>query len=448
MSSTAPVIVIVGRPNVGKSTLYNRLTKTRDSLVDDQPGVTRDRIVGRGRLIKDRSFWIIDTGGIHKDNADEIQHHLKHQVDLAIEEADAILLVVDAREGIAYGDQEIAAWLRQLNRPVYVAVNKAESLQNDVASAEFYELGLGEGIYTISAKQGSGVLDMLESILEKFPVTRNELDGEQEYKPMIGIVGRPNVGKSTLMNRLLGEERALVLDRPGTTRDRIKVSLSYKDTQFCLVDTAGVRRRTRVKEKIEKFSIVKTLKTIEEAHVIILVLDAHQGLTDQDSRLVGMVGESGRSLVVLVNKWDGLSSQSKAKIKRDIDRKLSFLDGVNVLFVSAKHGTGVGHVMQAVNDAYLSSMATLGTAKLNQTLKKAVELQPPPMYGRRHVRLKYAHQGGKNPPTVVIHGNLVHKISASYRRYLSSKIREDFGLKGTRIQLVMKPTTNPYVRET
>jgi len=440
-----PVIAIVGRPNVGKSTLFNRLTHSRDAIVDDQPGITRDRIMGRGRHGEHR-FRVIDTGGLDYTVDDDLSGRSREQVRAAVAESDAVIFLVDARDGLTHEDRRIAEWLRRVDAAVYLVANKIEGQTIDALTAEFYELGMSGTVYGVSARKGTGVPALMDDILSGFPGAAEAAQPDTGAMN-IAVVGRPNVGKSTLINRLLGDERLLVLDRPGTTRDRVKVSWSYESEEFCLIDTAGVRRRPKVQEKIEKYSVVKTLLSIEEAHVVVLVLDARAGIVDQDARLAGLIRSSGRSMVLAVNKWDGLTEAAKAGVKRALRRKLPFLDDVNVLFISAKHGTNVGLLMPAVKKAADSAMAELTTSELNRVLQKAVELQPPPMVGKRHIKLKYAHQGGKNPPVVVIHGNLVHKISPSYKRYLCSHIRRGFGLEGTPVELVMKSAKNPYVEK-
>lgn len=439
-----PVIAIVGRPNVGKSTLFNRLTGSRDAIVDDQPGVTRDRIMGRGQHA-DCAFRVIDTGGLDYSVDDDLSGRSREQVRAAVAESDAVIFLVDARDGLTHEDRRIADWLRVIDVPVYLVANKVEGQNVQALTAEFYELGMTGTVFGVSARRGAGLPMLMDEVLAGFPeaaAAALETGGMR-----IGVVGRPNVGKSTLINRLLGDERLLVLDRPGTTRDRVKVSWTYQGEEFCLIDTAGVRRRPRVQEKIEKFSVVKTLLTIDEAHVVVLMLDARDGVVDQDARLAGLIRDGGRSMVLAVNKWDGMSGADKTRVKRALRRKLPFLEDVDVLFISALHGSNVGLLMPAIKKAADSAMAELRTPDLNRVLRKAVELQPPPMVGNRHIKLKYAHQGGKNPPVVVIHGNLVDKISPSYKRYLCGHIRRGFGLQGTPVELVMKSAKNPYVEK-
>jgi len=445
MSDTRPpVIAIVGRPNVGKSTLFNRLTHSRDALVDDQPGVTRDRISGSARHAS-RRFHVIDTGGLEQQASDELALRSREQVSAAVRDSDAVVFLTDARDGVTAGDHAIAQWLRRLDANIYLAVNKTEGRSTEMMVAELHELGAGGGtLFGISAKQGKGVADLLDAVLSACPPADDAGTAEKEGPLNVGVVGRPNVGKSTLVNRLLGDERLLVLDEPGTTRDRVKIAWRYAGESYCLVDTAGVRRRSRVHERIEKYSIVKTLATIEEAHVVVLVLDARQGVAEQDARLAGMIRDSGRAMVLAINKWDGLENAEKSQVRRGLRRKLPFIDDVAVLYISARHGTNVGLLMPAIKKAAASAMAVLNTPRLNRVLQRAVEHQSPPMVGQRHIKLKYAHQGGSNPPTVIVHGNLVDRIPASYRRYLCNQIRREFGLQGTPLELIMKTADNPY----
>lgn len=439
-----PVISIVGRANVGKSTLYNRLTRSRDAIVDDFPGVTRDRMVGKG-VLGNTAYWIVDTGGYEHQDASAMQTLMQQQFLMAVEDSDAIILVVDGRAGLNISDEELVNVLRSLTVPLYVAVNKSEGLDPDVATAEFHQLGIGAELFAVSAKQGNGIKVMMDAVL-KFAAEGcvEECDADAD-RPKVAILGKPNVGKSTLVNRLLGENRMIVSDIAGTTRDSVATPYSREGRAYYLIDTAGVRRKSRVSEKIEKISIVKTLQTLQRAQVIILVVDAKIGITEQDASLAGLVREHGRSMVLAVNKWDGLEPHHKDKVRRGLRRGLPFLDSVPVLFISAKHGSGVGRIIPAVDRAYDSAMADLGTAKLNVLLRRAVEAQPPPRVGHNQIKLKYAHQGGKNPPTVVIHGNLLHKVPESYKRYLASSISKGFKLTGTRVNLWFRTSSNPYL---
>jgi GTP-binding protein len=439
-----PVISIVGRANVGKSTLYNRLTRSRDAIVDDLSGVTRDRLVGKGAL-GGRSFWVVDTGGYENGGASELESAIRKQFDLAVEGSDAVILVVDGREGPAAGDTEIADRLRRAEVPVYVAVNKSEGRERELATAEFYRLGIGTALYAISATHGSGVGEMMEDILDAILSDRAPQGNSVEVDcPRVAVLGKPNAGKSTLVNKLIGEDRMIVSDAAGTTRDSVGTRLTFGGRDYTLLDTAGIRRKSRISEKLERISIVKALHTMEHAHVIILVVDARLGITDQDARLAGLVQQAGRGMVLVINKWDGLEAHQKTLVRRSMARGLPFLDHVPVLFVSAKYGSGLDRVMPAVQRVYDSAMADLGTAKLNDILRRAAESQPPPRVGRRQIKLKYAHQGGKNPPTVVIHGTLLDKMPESYKRYLANRIGRELGLTGTRVNLWFRTTQNPF----
>ena len=440
-----PVITIVGRANVGKSTLYNRLTRSRDAIVDDLAGVTRDRLVGHGYL-GDSPYWVVDTGGYEQTGESGLELLVQRQFQMAIEESDAVIFVVDNRAGLTAGDEEIAVVLRGSKVPVFVAVNKSEGIDPDIAVSEFHRLGIGEAIVAISATRGAGIRHLIDLILAKVAGKEETESKIETDTPRIAVLGRPNVGKSTLVNRLLGEERMIVCDKAGTTRDSVHIPFLFKGNRYALIDTAGIKRRARVIEKIDRISVVKTLQALERAHVVILLVDAREGITDQDATLAGLIREHGRSMVLAVNKWDGLEQHEKDRIRRGIKRELPFLDAVPVLFISAKHGSGMGGVMPAVQRAYESAMANLGTAKLNVLLRRAVEAQPPPRVGRQEVKLKYAHQGGKNPPTVVIHGNLIHKVPDSYKRYLASSISKGFKLTGTRVDLAFRTSKNPYNR--
>ncbi|WP_419642722.1 ribosome biogenesis GTPase Der, partial [Thiolapillus sp.] len=413
-----PVIALVGRPNVGKSTLFNRLTRSRDALVADQPGLTRDRQYGVGR-IGNRPYVVVDTGGISGER-EGVEVLMDRQVRLAIEEADHVFYLVDAREGLAGADEQIAAELRKTGKPITVVANKSESLDRDVAAAEFHSLGLGEPV-AISAAHGRGVKPLVNRVLADLP-PEEENDAEAEQRGIqIAVVGRPNVGKSTLINRLLGEERLVAFDKPGTTRDSIQVPFEHQGRQYTLVDTAGVRRRARIAEAIEKFSIIKTLQAMEQANVVLLVLDAHQGISEQDATLAGHVVESGRALVVVINKWDGLQSDERDRIKSELERKLPFLSFAEVLFISALHGTGVGHLMKAVDAAYRAATRDLKTSDLTNILEQAIMEHQPPLVRGRRIKLRYAHQGGQNPPIIVIHGNQTESVPLTYQRFLVNR---------------------------
>ncbi|HDK38008.1 MAG TPA: ribosome biogenesis GTPase Der, partial [Thiolapillus brandeum] len=409
-----PVIALVGRPNVGKSTLFNRLTRSRDALVADQPGLTRDRQYGVGRL-GNRPYVVVDTGGISGER-EGVEVLMNNQVRLAIDEADHIFYLVDAREGLAGADEQIAAELRKTGKPITVVANKAEALDRDLAGTEFHALGLGDPV-AISAAHGRGVKPLVNKVLQDLPPAEEEETAE-ERGIQIAVVGRPNVGKSTLINRLLGEERLVAYDKPGTTRDSIKVPFEHRGKHYTLVDTAGVRRRAKVAEAIEKFSIIKTLQAMEQANVVLLVLDAHQGISEQDATLAGHVVESGRALVVVINKWDGLHSDERDRIKSELERKLPFLSFAEVLFISALHGTGVGHLMKAVDAAYRAATRDLKTSDLTRILEQAIMEHQPPLVRGRRIKLRYAHQGGQNPPIIVIHGNQTESVPLTYQRFL------------------------------
>ncbi len=436
-----PVIALVGRPNVGKSTLFNRLTRSRDALVADQPGLTRDRQYGIGR-IGDRPYVVVDTGGISGD-AEGVEMLMDRQVRLAIEEADHILYLMDGREGLAGADEQIAEELRRTGKPVTVVVNKSENLDRDIAAAEFHALGLGDPV-PISAAHGRGVKPLMNRVLETLPPADETAEEEQERGIQIAVVGRPNVGKSTLINRLLGEERLVAYDKPGTTRDSIQVPFEHRGRRYTLIDTAGVRRRARVSEAIEKFSIIKTLQAMEQANVVLLVLDAHEGITEQDASLAGHVLDSGRALVVVINKWDGLEKDERERVKSELERKLPFLSFAEVKFVSALHGTGVGHLMEAVDAAYAAATRDLKTAELTRVLEEAVMEHQPPLVRGRRIKLRYAHQGGRNPPLIVIHGNQTESVPAAYQRYLANRFRQAFHLWGTPVRIEFRTTANPY----
>lgn len=435
-----PTIVIVGRPNVGKSTLFNRLTKTRDALVADIPGLTRDRHYGHGKL-GSKPYLVVDTGGFEPLAKDGIMHEMARQAEQAIAEADTVVFVVDGRTGITALDKEIANKLRKVDRPVFVAVNKSEGMNQGIVIADFHELGLGEP-WAISATHGEGVRSLIETVLEPYP--EPEESGAEHDVLKVAIVGRPNVGKSTMINALLGEERVIAFDQPGTTRDAIFIDFERAGKNYTLIDTAGLRRKGKVFETVEKFSVIKTLQSIENAHVVILVLDARQDISDQDAHIAGFVVESGRALVVAVNKWDGLDPYVREQLKGDLEAKLKFLDFANFHYVSALKGQGLSNVFRSVDAAYKAATADLSTPQLTRTLIDAVAKQSPPRSGIFRPKLRYAHQGGRNPPIVVIHGNALDKVSDSYRRYLEHVFREVFKLQGTPLRIQFNVSQNPF----
>ncbi|MET0088509.1 MAG: ribosome biogenesis GTPase Der [Candidatus Thiodiazotropha sp.] len=435
-----PVIALVGRPNVGKSTLFNRLTRSRDALVADQPGLTRDRKYGTGKLGK-HPYVVVDTGGISGDEAG-IDGLMAQQVQQAIGEADHILFLLDAKEGCTRGDEIIAQALRKTGKPVTLAINKSENLDETLAVNDFYRLGLGEPA-AIAAAHGRGVRRLIDGVLEQLPEPEGEISAE-EKGIQIAVVGRPNVGKSTLVNRLLGEERVVAFDQPGTTRDSIYVPMERNGTRYTLIDTAGVRRRARIKEAIEKFSIIKTLQSIQEANVVLLVLDAQQEIGEQDATLAGHVLESGRALILVINKWDGLDQDQREWIKEEIERKLPFLKFARRHFISALHGSGVGDLFDMVKQVYKSAMSDLSTPELTRILEILVQEHQPPLVNGRRIKLRYAHQGGKNPPLIVIHGNQTDQVPDSYKRYLTTRFRTALNLKGTPIRIEFRSGENPY----
>ncbi|MDP2707904.1 MAG: ribosome biogenesis GTPase Der [Burkholderiales bacterium] len=440
-----PTIVIVGRPNVGKSTLFNRFTRSRDALVADVPGLTRDRHYGRGR-VGDKAYLVVDTGGLEPVAQEGILHAMAQQTRLAVDEADAVVLLVDGRQGLTPQDRTIAEQLRRTGRRIWVVVNKAEGMQPATVNAEFHELALGDPL-AISAAHGDGVSDLADLITADFAV-REEPDADAEAapetRPRIAIVGRPNVGKSTLVNSLLGEERVLVFDQPGTTRDSIYVDFERDGRRYTLIDTAGMRRRGNIEDAVEKFSVIKTLQAIEDANVVILVLDAREPITDQDAHIAGFILEAGRALVVAVNKWDGLKSEERDWTKRSLARTLNFIEFAPAHYISALAGTGIRPLLDAVERAYQAAMVKLPTPKLTRALIAAVARQAPPRGGIFRPKLRYAHQGGSNPPRIVIHGTALNHISDSYRRYLERFFRETFQLQGTPLKIEFRQGRNPY----
>lgn len=440
-----PTIVIVGRPNVGKSTLFNRLTRSRDALVADLPGLTRDRHYGRGR-VGDKSYIVVDTGGLEPVAGTGIMQAMAQQTRLAVDEADVIVLLVDGRQGLTPQDRDIAGQLRKTGRRVWLVVNKAEGMQPASVNAEFHELALGDPL-AISAAHGQGVSDLAELITAGFPdLEEKDGDAVPEARPRIAIVGRPNVGKSTLVNCLLGEERVLVFDEPGTTRDSIYIDFERDGGKYTLIDTAGMRRRGRVASVVEKFSVVKTLQAIEDSNVVVLVLDARDQIVDQDAHIAGYIVEAGRALVVAVNKWDGLSAGQRESAKRSLARTLNFIEFAPAHYISALAATGIKPLLIAIDRAYAAAMVKLPTPKLTRALIAATTRQPPPRAGRDRPKLRYAHQGGSNPPRIVIHGTGLGRISGSYRRYLERFFREMFELQGTPLKVEFRQGVNPYVR--
>lgn len=469
--SFKPVVVLVGRPNVGKSTLFNRLTRSRDALVADLPGLTRDRHYGEGR-VGPSPYLIVDTGGFEPVVKEGIVAEMARQTRQAISESDVAVFLLDGRHGLAPQDHQIAELLRRAGRPVVLAVNKLEGLTGEGRTAEFYELGLGEPM-AISGAHGDGVYTLMETALARAhaflgpepealaeaeettetlePLVVASVAGEPQKIPAHGlrvaVVGRPNVGKSTLVNTLLGEERVIAFDLPGTTRDAIEIPFQRNGLPFRLIDTAGLRRRGKVFEAIEKFSVIKTLQAIESAHVAILLLDAQQDISDQDAHIAGFVMESGRALVIGVNKWDGLDTVARDEAKRLLARKLPFLYWAKTHFMSARTGQGVDALMRSVLDAYAAATRKLSTPRLTRCLREAVERQQPPRRGGQRPKLRYAHQGGQNPPIVVVHGTSLDQVSEVYKRYLEAQFRQKFALEGTPLRIEWKVSKNPYVQK-
>lgn len=449
-----PVIALVGRPNVGKSTLFNRLTKTRDAIVGDIPGLTRDRQYGNAKW-QGRDYILIDTGGISGDEQG-LDAKMAAQSLLAIEEADLVLFLVDARDGLCPADEYIAEHLRRKDKQCLLVVNKVDGQDEHVVSAEFSALGLAQP-FTIAASQGRGISTLLEAALGNYqPIVEPEqefIEGEDLVRVpgpsekdgiKIAIIGRPNVGKSTLVNRMLGEERVVVFDQPGTTRDSIYIPFTRDEEQYTLIDTAGVRRRGRIHETVEKFSVVKTLQAIKDANVIIFVVDAREGIVEHDLSLLGFALEAGRALVIAVNKWDGMQQSQKDYVKVELERRLYFANFADIHFISALHGTGVGHLYTSVKKAFTSAVTRWPTSRLTQILQDAVMEHQPPMYNGRRIKLRYAHLGGANPPLVVIHGNQTQAVPKAYVRYLENTFRKALKLVGTPIRIEFKGSENPF----
>ena len=439
-----PVIALVGRPNVGKSTLFNQITRSRDALVANFPGLTRDRKYGEARM-DTRPFIVIDTGGISGDE-EGIDTQMAGQSLQAIEEADAVLFLVDARDGLNSIDEALAKHLRQRNKTFHLVINKTDGLNEDLAVGDFYALGV-DSMHAIAATHGRGVRTMIEKVLASFPEPDVEPSAHRENSTRVAIVGRPNVGKSTLVNRLLGEERVVVYDQPGTTRDSIYIDFERDDRHYTIIDTAGIRRRKNIKLTVEKFSIVKTLKAVDDAHVVVLMIDARDGIVDQDLHLLGHCIEAGRGLVLAINKWDGLDSYEKDRIKVELARRLQFANYADTHFISALHGTGVGHLYASINAAYQSATKKLNTNALTRILEGAVFDHPPPMINGRRIKLRYAHAGGQNPPIIVIHGNQTGKVPVSYQRYLEKVFRRELQLVGTPVRIEFKAGENPFTEK-
>ena len=463
--SFKPVIALVGRPNVGKSTLFNRLTRSRSALVADFSGLTRDRHYGEGR-VGDKPFIVVDTGGFEPVAKSGILHEMARQTRQAIAESDVVLFLVDARAGLNAHDHDIASLLRKSAQRVLLCVNKAEGMAHSGAISEFHELGLGEP-YAISAAHGDGINDLVEIALEGLgdEATVAEFDADDQepdpgsladaamahdpgpdpnHRIKLAIVGRPNVGKSTLINTLLGEERVIAFDLPGTTRDAIEIEFERGGKKYTLIDTAGLRKRGKVFEAVEKFSVIKTLQAIEACNVVLLMIDAQHEVSEQDAHIAGFILETGRALVVAINKWDGLDSEHRERIQREFDRKLRFLSFARVHTISALQGQGVNALLRSVNAAHAAAFAKLSTPRLTRVLQAAVEQQPPPRKGIFRPKMRYAHQGGQNPPLVIVHGNALDAISDSYRRYLEGKFRDAFELAGTPLRIEFKSSFNPY----
>lgn len=435
-----PTIALVGRPNVGKSTLFNQLTRSRDALVADFSGLTRDRHYGKGSF-DEKPFFVIDTGGMGEIEQG-IDEPMLEQSRQAVEEADLVVFLVDARAGLTPGDEEIANYLRRAKTPVIVAVNKTDGLDQDLVLGDFYRLGFDQ-VVPIAASHGRGVRTLLETALADFDFGETPIE-EDEGRIRIAVVGRPNVGKSTLINRMLGEDRVVVFDMPGTTRDSIYIDYERDGKAYTLIDTAGVRRRKNIRLAVEKFSIVKTLQAIEDAQVVILLMDASEGVVDQDLHLLGQVIDAGRSLVVAMNKWDGLESSQRDWIKRELERRLVFANFADLHFISALHGTGVGHLYKSVEKAFDSAAQQLSTNKLTRILTEATKQHAPPLVRGRRIKLRYAHAGGHHPPVVVIHGNQTEELPNHYVRYLEKYFRQALNLEGTPVKLVFRTGDNPY----
>lgn len=435
-----PVIALVGRPNVGKSTLFNRLTRTQDALVADFPGLTRDRQYGEA-IFENKPFIVVDTGGVGVDDI-AVDALMSKQSEFALNEADYIFFLVDARAGITAVDRDIATRLRKISKPIYLIVNKTDGMDEEIALADFQSIGFA-ACFGVSATHGRGMLPLLQQVTETFSPVEDEVISETSAVK-IAFAGRPNVGKSTLINRILGEERVVVYDLPGTTRDSIAIPFERDAQHYILVDTAGVRRRSRIDEKIEKFSVIKTLQSIKESNVCLMMLDAKEGITDQDLHLLGFIVESGKAIVIAINKWDGLEDDHKEQVRHELERRLHFVHFAKIRFISALHGTGVGGLFKDFIQAYASATQVLSTPKLTRLLLDLITQHTPPLVNGRRIKLRYAHVGGHNPPIIVIHGNQLESLPDSYRRYLANAFTEKLGLVGTPLKLEFKSSNNPF----
>ncbi len=438
-----PVLALVGRPNVGKSTLFNRMTKSRDAIVADFAGLTRDRHYGQGRLGKNE-YIVIDTGGFEPDASSGIYKEMAKQTQQAVAESDVVIFVVDARAGLSAQDHDIAKYLRRIGKPCLLVANKSEGMREGIQSGEFYELGLGD-VLSISAAHGQGVRDLVELALAPLNLPQDEEEVEVDTSIIkLAVAGRPNVGKSTLINTWLGEERLVAFDMPGTTRDAITVPFERDGQKFELIDTAGLRRKGKVFEAIEKFSVVKTLQAIESANVVLLLLDAEQGVTDQDAHIAGFILESGRAVVVAINKWDAVDEYQRQLVQRSIETRLPFLKFANLHFISAKKRQGLGPVWSSIAQAHRAAMCKMSTPVLTRLLLEAVQFQTPQRGGMFRPKLRYAHQGGMNPPVIVIHGNSLEHVTDTYKRFLEGRFRKAFNLAGTPLRIEMKTSQNPF----
>jgi GTP-binding protein len=438
-----PTVVLVGRPNVGKSTLFNRLTRSRAALVADAPGLTRDRHYGHAS-VSGTSIILVDTGGLEPASESGLRREMAKQTMQAVDEGDAIVFMVDVRDGLAPQDRIIAEQLRRTGRNLWLVVNKAEGMDAAVVSADFHELGLGEPI-AISAAHGDGVRELMVEIVRPFAADqRPEVKEQAANQLKIAIVGRPNVGKSTLVNALLGETRMIAFDEPGTTRDSIYIEFERNGRPYTVIDTAGMRRRGRIGEAVEKYSVIKTLQAIEDANVVILVLDATKEIADQDANIASFIVEAGRALVVAINKWDAADAHGRERIKREYERKLGFLGFARVHTISAAAPSGLGGLMRSVDAAFTAAMSRLPTPKLTRILQDATDKQAPPRRGYRRPKLRYAHQGGVNPPLIIVHGNSLQDVSEDYRRYLERAFMQAFRLRGTPVRVIFKTGRNPF----